>query len=135
MNWINGPMSDYSKPINLWSRASHWSSVSRTAARAARVQLVRTRRVGSRRIAHPYHIRGPKWRRAELAGPTWTIKPALTEDMLSWLVRLEQRAELAGPTWTIKPALTGDVLSWLVRFDQWKWSDLSMSVHKLTQEF
>jgi len=147
-------MSDYPKPINLWSRASHWSSVSRTAAREARVQLVRIRRVGSRRVAHPYHIRGPKWRRAGLAGPTWTIKPALTEDVPSWLVRLEQsnqrwlktcwagwsglnnqtsvdwrRAELAGPVWPIKPALTEDVLSWLVRFDQWKWSDLSMSVH------
>jgi len=30
------------------------------------------------------------WRRAELAGPVWTIKPALTEDVLSWLVRFDQ---------------------------------------------
>jgi len=127
MSWTNGPISGYPKPINLWSRASHWSYVFCTAARGARVQLVRTRRVESRRVDHPYHIRGLKWRRAELAGPTWTIKPALTEDVPSWLVRLEQlnqrwlktfragwsdlnnqtsvdwrRAELAGLTWTIK---------------------------------
>jgi len=39
-----------------------------------------------------------------------------------------RRAELAGPTWTIKPALTEDVSSWLSRL-QSKWNDLSMPVH------
>jgi len=124
MSWTNGPTSDYPKPINLWSRASHWSSVFCTAARGVRVQLVRNRRVGSRRVDHPYHIRGLKWRRAELAGPTLNNQTSVVP---SWLVRLEQsnqrwlktcragwsdlnnqtsvdrrRVELAGPTWTIK---------------------------------
>jgi len=90
MSWTNGPMSDHSKPINLWSRASYWSSVFCTAARGVKVQLIRSRRVEPRRVDHSYHICGLKWRRAELAGLTWTIKPALTEDMPSWLVRLEQ---------------------------------------------
>jgi len=68
---------------------------------------------------------------------------ALSEDVLSWLVRLEQsnqcwlktccagwfdlsnqtsvdwrRAELAGMTWTIKPVLTEDVPSWQTWLEQ-----------------
>jgi len=119
MSWTNGPMSDHSKPINLWSRASHWSSVFCTAARGVKVQLIRTRRVEPRCADHPYHIRGLKWKRAELAGPTWTIKPALTEDVPSWLVRLEQ----SNQRW-LKTCRAG----WF-DFEQSKWNGLSMPVH------
>ena len=37
------------------------------------------------------------WRLAELAGLTWTINPASTEDLLSWLAWLEQSLEMVYP--------------------------------------
>jgi len=89
-----------------------------------KVQLIRIRRVKSRRADRPYKTHGIKWRRAELTDLTWTIKPMLTEDMPSWLDLNNQtsvdwrRAKLASLTWTIKPVLTEDMLNWLAWLKQ-----------------
>jgi len=96
-----------------------------------------------RRDDRPYRTRGIKLRWDELAGLTWTINPASTEDLLSWLAWLEQSiqrrlktcwagwlglnnqssvdwrlAELAVLTWTINPASTEDLLNWLAWLEQ-----------------
>jgi len=78
-----------------------------------------------RRDDRPYRTRGIKLRWDELAGLTWTINPASTEDLLSWLAWLEQSIQrrlktcwAAGLAWTINPASTEDLLSWLAWLEQ-----------------
>ena len=80
------------------------------------------------------------WRRAELDGLTWTIKPVLTEDVPSWLAWLEQ----SNQCW-LKTCQAGwrDLnnqtsvdwrraeLSWLAWLWRVKWNGLSMPVHLL----
>jgi len=128
----------------LWSRASHWLSAFCTAACrlgnnssvlgawSQDALIVRTRHMVLNEDALSW------------SGLTWTIKPMLTENVLSWLdwrcVELSwldlnnqtnvdwRRAELAGLTWTIKPMLTEDVLSWAGLTWTVKWNDLPMPV-------
>ena len=66
-----------------------------------------------RRDDRPYRTRGIKLRWDELAGLTWTINPASTEDLLSWLAWLEQSIQCRLKT------------CWIGRLDLnnlWKWS-------------
>ena len=64
-----------------------------------------------RRDDRPYRTRGTKLKWDELAGLTWTINPASTEDLLSWLDLNTQSsvgwrlAELAGLEHSIQRGL------------------------------